>query len=158
MKKLFVILIICLLTYSSYCQGTSGKRDTTIKDIRKKSIYFELGGNGIYYSINYERLFFSGKSAWLAIRIGLAPVADEMVIIPLEISRIFGKKHCFELGVGTTFALEGPSYVDMVVFFRVGYRYRADSGFLFRIAPLLLVAPPDFNILPFGGISVGYSF
>ena len=137
MKKLYTILIICLLTYSSFCQGTSGKRNTTIEDIRKNSIYVEGLGNGLYYSINYERLFLLGEYAGFATRIGFATFPGG-IIIPLEISGILGKKHCFEFGAGATFVSEDQEWC---YFFRAGYRYRAGNGFLFRIAPMALIFP-----------------
>ena len=160
MKKLFVILIICLLTYSSFCQGTSGKRDTTIKDIRKNSIYLEAIGNGVLYSINYERLFPFSEYVGLTTRIGFAFFS--FITIPLEISGILGKKHCFELGAGYTFILND---IDGYLI-RAGYRYRAKNGFLIRVAPMILIPSSEYECsgffcpeaFPWIGISIGYSF
>ena len=153
MKKLFVILIICLLTYSSYCQDT-----------RKNSIYVEALGNGILYSINYERLFPLGEYVGLITRIGFAYDFEffSSITIPLEISGILGKKHCFELGAGYTFILND---IDGYLI-RAGYRYRAKNGFLIRVAPMILIPSSEYECsgffcpeaFPWIGISIGYSF
>jgi hypothetical protein len=68
MKKLVVIIIICLMTLSSYCQTPSIKPDMIKKNIRKNSIFFELGGNGFLYSINYERLIPISKKKGMGLR------------------------------------------------------------------------------------------
>jgi hypothetical protein len=181
MKKLVVILFLCLMTFSSYCRDTSIKRDTIINKIRKNSIFFELGGNGLFYSINYERLIPISEDRIIGLRVGYAycemsfTSIEKYSIVPLEINLISGKKHCFEIGCGLTMSkytkgeIRG-SYSKPILtserietlIFRTGYRYRADSGFLFRIAPLLMFYSPiqlkenkrNFWI----GISVGSSF
>jgi len=86
-------------------------------------------------------------------------------MIPLEISGIYGKKHYLEVGVGyTTFTLNNSG----AYFIRAGYRYRAESGFLFRIAPMALLTNlrdylqrernTSLQVFPWIGISIGYSF
>lgn len=153
MKKLFVILIICLLTYSSFCQDRNTKWDVT-----KNSIYFELAGNGLLFSINYERLFPLGEYTGLATRIGFAEAVDIFdgtfhPMLPLEINFIFGKRHCLEFGVGPTFDLGLWDGERVYAYFgRAGYRYRGDNGFLFRFAPMLA------NEVFWLGMSIGYSF
>jgi hypothetical protein len=57
----------------------------------------------------------------------------------------------FELGV--------DHYAPILL--RAGYRYRANSGFLLRIAPLIYLHPYPFveKLLGvYGGVSLGYSF
>jgi hypothetical protein len=43
------------------------------------------------------------------------------------------------------------------IIFRMGYRFRGNKGFLLRIAPIMLM-PAERPILPYGGMSIGYSF
>jgi hypothetical protein len=181
MKKLVVIITICLMSISSYCQTPGVKQDSVVKDIRKNSIFFELGGNGLLYSVNYERLIDIAEDLVIGLRIGYSycnmsfAIMEKYSIVPLEINLISGKKHCFELGCGLTVSKRtigkaAGSYSEPVetseriqtLVFRTGYRYRADSGFLFRFAPMFMINDP---IQLFGnngilglGMSVGCSF
>jgi hypothetical protein len=180
MKKLIVILNICLMTLSSFCQEPSVKQDTLIKKNRKNSVFVELGGNGLLYSINLERVFPVSEGMRIGLRIGYAycnmsfAILEKYSIVPLEINLISGKKHCFEIGCGLTLSkctkgrdtgsfgmpVETSERSETFIL-RTGYRYRADSGFLFRFAPMFMFnSPIKFgNNSIFGiGISVGHSF
>jgi len=143
MKKLFTCLIICLLTYPSYSQHTSRTRSRIrrdiIKKIKKNSINVEISGNAPY-SISYERLVPLTINTGLGLRIGCFywGFLDDEYAIPLELNSIFGKTHCLELGTGVTLGFFSDTGKTTFISFRAGYRYRADSGFLFRIAPMIL--------------------
>ena len=52
MKNYFVITIICS---SFFAFGQEGEKETSIT---KNTIYIELGGNGFFYSYNYDRIVF----------------------------------------------------------------------------------------------------
>lgn len=158
MKKLFVCLIICLLTYPSYSQYTSKARirRDKIKKIKKNSINVEILGN-VPYSINYERLFPLTINTGLGFRIGCFYWGhlDDEYAIPLELNSIFGKKHCLELGTGVTLGVFSDTE-DNIYSFRAGYRYRAESGFLCRISPMILYKDDTWK--PWAGLSLGYSW
>jgi hypothetical protein len=65
----------------------------------KNSIYPEIGGSGIYWSINYERLIYKG----IAIRAG-AGSAQKTLTSPILAGNIFGNgRHHFLLMGGITF-------------------------------------------------------
>jgi hypothetical protein len=96
-------------------------------------------------------------------------VLEKYSTVPLEINLISGRRHCLEIGCGLTFSkrIKGKNNVIIserieTIVIRSGYRYRADNGFLFRIAPLLLVNPSisysGSNIIFCFGISLGGSF
>jgi hypothetical protein len=170
MKKLVVILSIFLMTFSSYSQETSIKLDTLIKDIRKNSIFLELGGNGYLYSINYERVIPISGNKRIGLRIGYSKcdlsfsVLEKYLMVPLEINSISGEKHCLEIGCELTLAKRTKernntiiSERNEILVFRIGYKCQADSGFLFRFAPLLMTYNEN-NIIFCAGISVGRSF
>ncbi len=121
-------------------------------DLRKNSVFFEAGGKGFLYSVNYERIFWLGPSRGLTAGAGfttwdaLHPVG--------EVNLLFGgPKHFLETGLGFEFGIP-------VIAPRIGYRYMAAKGFLFRIAPMYMIAPkPDTpGDIPFLGLSLGYSF
>ncbi|WP_224999287.1 hypothetical protein [Cesiribacter sp. SM1] len=150
-----------------------------------RALYLELGGNGIYYSVNYEQIFFQKGSFRAAARIGVSAAPRRVAAknyfsasIPLEVTAFWGRKNHFaELGVGYTpwllpdtrfnlsrAELEYESYkVTSIVPFRIGYRYqKSEGGFFFRIAymPTLdFTADRNSALVPlFGGISIGKSF
>ncbi len=161
MKKLFACLIICLLTYPSYSQRTSRTqsriRRDIIKKIKKNSINVEILGNAPY-SINYERLVPLTINTGLGFRIGCFywGFLDDEYAIPLELNSIFGKTHCLELGTGVTLGVFADTQKTTFMSFRAGYRYRADSGFLFRIAPMILYKNDTWK--PWADLSLGYSW
>ncbi len=114
------------------------------------SIYAEFAGNGLIYSVNYDRLFSNAFGA----RIGFSYTAPEMVsLITFPVMAYYlvglgsgGSKLEFGLGVAVmlqpdyqsmSFAaapddhLKGNALLGTAT---VGYRYqRADGGFIFRV-------------------------
>jgi hypothetical protein len=159
MKKPLVCLIFCLLTCSLYCQYTARARirRDKIKNIRKNSINVEILGNAPY-SISYERLFPVTINTGLGLRIGCFywGFLDDEYAIPLELNSIFSKRHCLELGTGVTLGVFADTGTTTFISFRAGYRYRADSGFLCRIAPMILYKENEWK--PRAGLTLGYSW
>ena len=134
----------------------------------KQSVFFELGGNAYYYSINYERQWAKG----LAGRIGAA-YAHNTFILPLTMGRIYGKaQHHFEFSAGAAVARKSelarrPRYfIDITGF--IGYRFQKPEGKLFFRAgftPLWEVYETDYPVdllhspfYPWGGIGLGARF
>ncbi|NOY36438.1 MAG: hypothetical protein GXO83_02585 [Chlorobi bacterium] len=159
MKKIIILLTTFLLFTVVYCQ----EEDVYVDDfsdlaIRKNSIYAEGLGNGIYGSLNYERLFFKVPQRVVTFRAGLSVVVNHgnfHLLIPLEMTAIFGKRHCFETGPGLTLA---PGSEERYLFFyRAGYRLRAENGIMFRVAPVFMFVPGSYSG-PSAAVSLGYSF
>jgi hypothetical protein len=140
--------------------------------IATNSIYFEALGNGITYSINYDRMFTENLGA----RIGFSYLSEldfivisfkNLVTIPVTMNYFLGSgDNKFELGAGFTyvsidkadvFIFEGHGGSGVAGTATIGYRYQQPGGgFLFRIG-----FTPLFNgkgILATGGISIGTSF
>jgi hypothetical protein len=110
------------------------------------SIFFELGGNGIFYSVNYDRLFTESFGA----RVGFGYVSAFGVPLaasfPLMAYRLIGSgSNKLELGLGacvilqnepTSFSLNGSDHFEgnlVLGTTTVGYRYqRAGGGIVFR--------------------------
>ena len=131
---------------------------------RGESIFLELLGNGIGYSLNYDRRFGASRNG-LGAKIGVGAVAGtpRTVTIPIGINYLIGDDgRYFELGVGVTIPVPKTDYVlinDNAILGNMiaGYRREpVDGGFSWRInfAPIIY----DEGILPFLGLSFGYAF
>lgn len=194
MRKILCLAPI-LFTSLLYGQNTS-QSDATLRQtisptvpIPKNAVYAEFLGNGYAYSLNYERSFYSDENLALGARIGIAPGFVPMftgVGLPLELNVSFLRKngHAAEVGPGFTWFYGKSRYRNEErklvttgfynvcdVTFRLGYKYTAANGFLFRAAfiPTFAVISPvevrDNNFFPLGkaftpwaGISIGYVF
>lgn len=130
----------------------------------RSSAYFELLGNGIFYTLNYDRKFSEHVSG----RIGL--MALGATAVPVMANYLAGSgNHRLELGAGPVlFYLPDTADLDIdeedieqgfgaYATATFGYRYQpVDGGFVFRIGitPLLTSG----GALPWPGISFGYAF
>ncbi|MDG1477308.1 MAG: hypothetical protein P8Q14_09185, partial [Vicingaceae bacterium] len=95
--------------------------------IRKNSIYLELGGNAVFYSVNYERIIVTTDIVHLSLRAGYGTTVEyfgQYSIVPLELNLMFGKKfNFFEIGYGQTIAAENSRLADeaeRITAFRLG--------------------------------------
>jgi hypothetical protein len=134
-----------------------------------QSIYAELGGNGIFFSVNYDfRFAQSQKGLGMRVGLGYAPGTNDGVItIPLGINHLAGTApHFFESGLGITYIktvkgsdiLSGLSGSCLVP--GIGYRLQpGQRGFLFRItiSPLVPLQAGGKTFF-WGGIGLGYKF
>ena len=143
------------------------------------TIFVELGGNALLYSLNYERITaqdiglrigFSYVS--LTATAGSASSSETAVGIPITASYLgLGSGSSkFELGGGILFErFSGASssgfgdeikvgvFVPMATFI-AGYRYvPVNGGFNFKVG-FTPVYHPDVGLFPWGGMSFGYGF
>lgn len=125
--------------------------------VGRNALYAEWYGNGVYYSLNYERIFYSRNNNRLHLGARMGAMAypnvfsnkDIIFIIPAEVNAILGKsEHKIELGIGNSVStarfyllLSDPQryYRQFILFTRLGYRYYYGKGILCRLAlmPLL---------------------
>lgn len=151
--------------------------DSAFKANPMNVIYLELGGNSFLYGINYERGITNIGKQTMAASIGYGFSYSRVgvfndILIPIELKLItgIGKKNHFEYGLGATcfYQPDRPdnlingvvvpqSKIRMINFVRMGYRYTAQNGFLFRIGltPLII---SNREVYLYGGISLGYCF
>ncbi len=143
-------------------------------------VFIELLGNGLVYSVNYERLLSGGS---IGLRAGVSfftyAVSNAsgsgnltLATFPFVASYYYGTvHHKLQLGLGATvLALSassdstGAKYegsgagLGVAATAVIGYRYvRPAGGFTFGagFTPLLR---PSKGLLPWGGLSAGYSF
>ena len=143
----------------------------------KNSVQLDLGGHGLFYSINYERILHNGERFNTAAQIGFSYYPPGTGVrdlwIPLGINEIFSfGNHHIEAGLGFIAIREAardpdnnPDYWFWSNMFsgRIGYRYQKPDGrFLFRagFTPVLEVNwesnATEFH--PLAGVSFGYTF
>ena len=146
-------------------------------------IYLELLGNGLLYTINYDRFISDDISLrggfeyiGLAASSGTESASISMMLIPITFnyfltSHDHGKPGSskFELGAGIVIVnisgsasgnageLVSGSGTGIAGTATIGYRLQpSDGGFIFRIGFTPLIGAGGF--LPFGGLSFGFAF
>lgn len=149
----------------------------------RNSVFLEAGGNGVIYSLNYDRFLTDSFGGRIGLMYASAPRVSgytSMTIVPVIAEYFVGSgSNKLELGAGagffssrrykTDFAQGGPyeylsNHSSTLWTLVAGYRSEPiDGGFLFRA-----VITPSFgwaralestcDFLPWGGISVGYAF
>ncbi len=176
LKTAFVLLLVGSLTHQAQAQEVIATNDDG--SFARNSVFVELGGNALLYSVNYDHKFFDHASA----RIGamyFSVSADDpnslngrvsVFLAPIMANYLVGDGNSrLELGAGLVVAgASGSGTVDneQLDEFRgggvgftstVGYRLQPrDGGFLFRIGFTPIIAPGTF--IPWFGLSFGASF
>lgn len=178
--KLILSSFICLSLLSTKLLAQTDVEPA----VAKNAVYLELGGTGMFYSFNYDRIFYQKGAFKTAARAGISILPINIAgrnylgyILPLELTAMFGRsKHHLEIGTGLTPYLAparnrgfDPVFeryrVAANMPFRLGYRYqKKDEGFFFRAAYTPAIEfSSHFNLgthfhLLHGGLSVGKSF
>jgi len=149
-------------------------------DGAESSVYLELGGPGVLYSLNYERLLRPDVA--LRVGLGLFAIREEgtgdgmtWLTVPITGSYLVGQRaHRFEVGGGlaTGYAWsdlnQRPGATDdyflIALSLHAGYRYQPrDGGFLLRalVTPIVggrRFAPLGMPVTVWAGLSLGWSF
>lgn len=139
----------------------------------KGAVFIELLGNGSWYSLNYDRVFYHRKRNALTWRAGLAywPYSNGMIktgttVYVGEFNYLRGKApHFLESGIGLThwwiFGLDNDKYIRNYLLARIGYRYqKPGGGFFFRVGAtpgIYLERNIDRNYILWGGLSFGFT-
>ncbi|MFH2141209.1 MAG: hypothetical protein ABIJ97_02210, partial [Bacteroidota bacterium] len=157
--KIMLVVSICGLMFN---QAYSQEKSDSIHNVQidsiiiypKNSYYVELLGNGILYSLNYERMIYQKNKMKLSARIGIESCEFLRFSIPVEFNCNIGKrKKNLEFGLGYNpfnddlFAIDEARSLLKTSFFtlRIGYRYQGSKGFLFR-SGLLFMTPSYYLI------------
>jgi len=150
MKK--QLLIILILIFGSLIVKGQTKPKVIKMDFKRNAVYGEFLGNGLYYSINYERQFILKDNERITARIGFS----DITLITEFNYLVGGKNNFFEPGVGYTYFFNDP---DNLVMIRAGYRYQGKKGLIIRIAPQWAFNTESDSFGGFwGSISLGYNF
>ena len=132
MKKILISLLFIAVFHAAFCQD---EESNTFQ--KKNSAQLDLGGHGLFYSVNYERILINGNRFKTASQLGMSYYPPSTGIIdlwmPLGINEIysFGKHH-IEAGLGyivTREALRDPEnnpsewYWNGFMSGRIGYSF-----------------------------------
>lgn len=134
-------------------------------DIKKNAVYFELFGNGIYYSIGFDRTLLHVSNSGFSIAHGFSYLLkNNNLFLSPQINYFYGEKHRFEIGLGLTYCILQKDETEYI-FYRLGYRYQKQEGGVFykiALTPFtVLEAAPGWNlpsIFPFMGFTIGWTF
>ena len=173
MRKKHAIFLLCILlsVTSTYALSENDDLPSANSDYKKNSVYFELGGNGLFYSFGYDRLFTISDISKFSLGSGIMYLLSEGGILASpQINYLIGNKHNIEIGIGITLPIfistELNHYIDNFYWFnlyRVGYRYqKKEGGLLFRIGftpwTFFITGDKVGTNFTWGGIAVGWTF
>ncbi len=143
-----IAAFLLLAATASFAQAPS-------EPISRNTFFLELGGNGMFYSLNYDRILLNRDTWKLSGRVGALYLPlfgagnRQMVGGPVEISYLRGRgRHFLELGLGgtvlyDTYALGSNSRINdlaVMAVARIGYRHqKPEGGFFYKVGftPLL---------------------
>ena len=177
--------IICCYLLSLLSLTLAAQEEST--SYKPNAIYFEVLGNGVLYSVNYDRLLTTKGNLKISGRVGYSYISvnffDEIKgsAIPIEILGWMGNKRHFEFGIGTVYhsmkqtdvSILGPTqeFDSDALYFtgRIGYRrQKPEGGFIFRagFVPMFLVSESTSadntgeraSFIPWFGLSFGHAF
>ncbi len=169
-----------------FCNAQQAGQDTVDLDtvhIPKNSVYLELGGDCLFYSLNYERQIASFSKFLLNFNLGLSyppPILDNgHLYVHGNFNLLYGKKSSkAELGLGGIADFNfhaypssvkqqkenkknGKPYESVLVagsYINAGYRYYFKDNMFLRFTAILFVDFYEPTVSPWAGISVGKKF
>lgn len=165
-SRLSVFLLACFISLSAYAQ-----RDLpgASSDFSRHSVFLELGGNALAYSLNYDYRFaecVSARGGFTYLGGSLFGGSGSILLLPLMANYLTGSGSShLEVGIGTILGSAGAGFrnldenVSGIVGFTgtLGYRLQPrDGGFHFRIGFTPAYVAGFF--LPWAGIGFGASF
>jgi hypothetical protein len=138
---------------------------------QKNLAYLELGGNGLFISLNYERKILPGTNIYSHAGLGIYGINKTHITVPFGLNYLFGLQpdHFIDFGVGLTYTTadvklyaivdkKDPSSETHAFNFvpSLGYRWHDKKKWMYRFS-----FTPVFNQydgLPFAGFSLGKLF
>jgi hypothetical protein len=158
------LVILFILSGAQLSAQDKSDSSGTLQEIRKNSFYFEFLGNGVVYSLNYERIFPVKRKLALFARVGgneyHPDESDELSFNFLAEAGILvgGIKSFFETGLGYTHFTGSP---DRLAILTTGYRYQGLRGLVIRVTPMYIYNSEKgdtFGNSLWFGASIGYAF
>jgi hypothetical protein len=149
MRPIQTTLVLVLAISMLHCHAQKALNNI---EIQRNTLFLELGGNGGFYSLNYDRQVKASDTWRLAGRVGIMYVntfTDQnrhLAGVPIEFSYLKGtKNNFFEIGLGVTGTYDQYYSFDpkvpirdskvqdlaMMAVVRVGYRHQKREGGLF---------------------------
>jgi hypothetical protein len=163
-KSLLLVLLYLTFDMNMLCDEIMSSDSSIVK---KNAVYFELGGNSIAYSVNYEKILYISESFKYTVGTGLSLIPGESgppihwnsdIIVSPQTHFLFGNTKYFDLGVGVT--LLPFNHWGFIPIF-LGYRYQNDSKRkFFRMGMVIYKAidPSNPRTIIGAGISFGKCF
>jgi len=115
-----------------------GQENNVVTPLKRNTLFLEVGGQSLYASISYDRLFRMDKKTKTSVTCGLAllPLKGYFFIsTPISYNFLFGQKnHHLELGPGLTFISESynnRTYSLLYFSPKIAYRFQRPTGGLF---------------------------
>ncbi len=146
-NSFFLLFFIGIYTYST-AQDNEDRYD---------NYYIEVGGSGLYYSINFERSIPSTSKKGYTYSIGCSP----FYALSGSAKRYydFNKSHQVNYGIGLTCQL-GSFDAGMFLFMPIGYKYTFPNNRVYLGMTLYgLIGFNEMNgITPWAGLRVGYNY
>jgi hypothetical protein len=164
MKKTWIIIILSFLLYVNQVSA----QDTIPKRMNgRNAVYMEiLGSSFLLYALTYDRIVYQKNNFGISGALGAQFIQTGWGMLystTTQVNLIWGHIHYLETGVGFT-----QYFVNHYCFpFRFGYRFQRDTrGFFFKLAFTPTIQKADFmdfhnahaRLVPWGGVSLGYSF
>ncbi len=151
MKNLVITICILFLCLNSVCAQTEDNSDSITNEFKKNSIYIE---DYVIFlpALCYDRSFQLSQTIGIVLKAGAGlNILWGGTFLVTEGIILFGrKKHFMEIGAGTFIGYEE------VGFGKIGYRYCAARGFLFK--GVLSYFPQDDVGIVMPSVGLGYSF
>ncbi|MBK0404195.1 hypothetical protein I5M27_14460 [Adhaeribacter sp. BT258] len=185
MEKKLLLFCLFLIAFSGKVLAHEVEVDSVVNSqFYRNSVYAELLGNGVFGSLNYERLFWIPASeTTVAARVGgllleagqVGGTFEYQMIAVGEVTFFSGKRAVkFESGFGVTVYTDSQgyneayghsgNYWEFIPVLRIGARWQPRAKpYLVRLGFTPLFFGDDspvykFPVVPFGGLSFGYSF
>ena len=170
---LLLVVGSCYLTTTHALAQEALPQRSSSKDFARNSIYLEILGNGLLYSLNYDHKIFDHLSAriggmYLGVNESTSDSRVSLLLVPVMANYLVGSGSSrLEIGAGLTLGSVGGD-IDAaggdfdkggVAAFTstIGYRLQpTNGGFLFRIGFTPIFTANGF--LPWAGLSLGGTF
>lgn len=170
-KKSILISLIILFTWPVLAQKKDFTRHEALQ--RKNSFVLTLGGNGLFLSLSYDRIIAVKPGYFMDANIGMGifPGIDGVNISQQFIFNKGKRSSFFMFGLGGTYEwhkTDESGFTESVTSYNLspimGWKKIFHSHLLFSIyaSPLIHVTGVNlymgYAVIPYAGISFGYSF
>jgi hypothetical protein len=162
MKKTIIGILLTITSFTVWAQDINNVYDNENYSSKENVLFVEAGGNGILLSMNYERLIKNN----IGLRIGVGSLGFFGLTMPAMVNYYIGNERKLELGLGLIYTdyfeietKESFPNGKFLIVGTIGHKFqRQEGGIVLRFSFTPIYNPVDEKIIPFGGISIGYSF
>ena len=151
---------IALLFFSTIAFGQKAKSN---------NIYFELGGNGLFLSLNFEKELIKKTNLYGHLGFGIYGIQPTYLTLPFGINYLLKSKNKYnsiEFGLGATYTkadvklysiVDNKSNIPVKIQYfniipSISYRHNTDKNFMYKLS--LTPVFNQYDGLPFLGFSI----